>query len=164
MRGATIAALLLIAVSASAQETKPCGCSCPADDDSGWRASVPIQVPDAGHVSANVAYESGPLPGVIVTLEKSGVRYEQVSDANGDVDFFNVLPGEYRLHGELVGMKPAVIRTFIVPAGAVSRAQLHMKLDKSEMIVIDDTDDFPALPDPGTFTITRRMMEALPLP
>ncbi len=163
MRTAIIAALLLVAVSAWAQETKPCGCSCP-DDDSGWRASVPIQVPDTGHVSANVIYESGPLPGVTVTLEKSDARYEQFSDVNGHVDFFNVLPGEYRLHGELAGMKPVVIRALIVPAGAVSAAELRMKADKWETIVVDDTDNLPLPPDPGTFVITRRMMDELPLP
>jgi len=113
-------------------------------------------------VSGSVAFDGLPLPGVTVALIAGGSRYTQISDVNGKFEFLNVSPGKYRLTAELIGLKMRRKR-LTVTAGSTVTTDLRMRMDQSQALCVDCGSSYPVMPDGPNFTITRQMMDTLPI-
>lgn len=150
-------------VSVAVQQTAPCNCGC-RDDPVASRPIVPIQLAGNGKVTGVVSFDGSALPGATIELESPPVHFTQVTDVNGRFAFFNVPPGEsYRLYAELVGLKTVRKKNVNVIAGRTTDLSLRMRIDPLEMICVDCGTPIPQLPDGPSFTITRDMIDALPI-
>ncbi len=137
-------------------QTDPCGCPCPKTE--------PIQLATAGKITGTVRLGDDPLPGTTLTLRGEGMTLTVVSDAEGGFTFFNVPPGlDYRLRAELFGVKTAEKKHIAIAAGTTTDTSFKMRWDESQMICVDCGNAQPMPPDGPSFTITREMMDTIPI-
>lgn len=157
MRLAAASLLFLVALSAFAQ-TPPCAC-CPNDD-----SHEPVQLPQLGKVVGTVTVDGDTLPGVTITIRDGARAATVVTTAEGGFTFYNVIPGDYRLHADLAGLTMKDKKHVVVREGAQTAVALRMHFDRAKMTCVDCTALDPPPPDGPTFTMTAKQFQALPVP
>jgi hypothetical protein len=90
-------------------------------------------------VVTNIEPDSIPLPGVVITVvfERTGMRWEAVSDAEGEFSFGQLAGGgPYRLTAELEGFQTPSKDGFYLKLGETTDFAIQMSLEGAEDPVV----------------------------
>jgi hypothetical protein len=143
VRGAALAALLLLPGVGHAQSTH-------------------------GSIVGTVTDESGAVvPGAAITVTNAGTNTARtvVTNEAGYYEVLALVPGTYRVHSELIGFGPLRREGVIVESRATIRIDLKLLLatQKAEVIVIASTPAIETETAALSDTRTANQMEALPM-
>jgi hypothetical protein len=118
----------------------------------------------SGNVFATISDTAGEaLPGVRVTLSGNGAPATQFSDAQGQVRFLGLSPGQYQIAAELQGFSPVEVPSVVVSVGRNTTLDLKMTPAVEETITV--TSESPLLDERKISTgstVTQVELEKIP--